>query len=98
MKSTECLRVAKMNRLTIKDRAKILAVLCEGMGINAATRITGASKNTVLKLLTDVGEACAFYQDRVMNGLPCKRIECDEVWSFVGMKEKNVPEEQKDEL
>jgi IS1 family transposase len=82
-----------MNRLTTKDRAKILAVLCEGMGINAACRITGASKNTVLKLLAEVGGACALYQDRVMNGLACKRLECDEIWAFVGMKERNVPEE-----
>lgn len=84
-----------MNRLTTKDRARILSVLCEGMGVNAACRVTGASKNTVLKLLADVGEACALYQDRVMNGLTCKRIECDEIWSFVGMKERNVPEELK---
>lgn len=82
-----------MNRLTTKDRARILSVLCEGMGVNAACRVTGASKNTVLKLLAEGGEACALYQDRVMNGLTCKRIECDEIWSFVGMKERNVPEE-----
>lgn len=82
-----------MNRLSTKDRARILSVLCEGMGINAACRITGASKNTVLKLLADVGEACALYQDRVMRNLTCKRIECDEIWSFVGMKQKNVPVE-----
>lgn len=82
-----------MNRLTTKDRAKILSVLCEGMGVNAACRITGASKNTALKLLADVGEACALYQDRVMNGLKIKRVECDEIWSFVGMKQKNVPAE-----
>ncbi len=82
-----------MNRLKTKDRARILSVLCEGMGVNATCRITGASKNTVLKLLADVGEACALYQDRVMTGLALKRIECDEIWSFVGMKQKNVPVE-----
>jgi IS1 family transposase len=82
-----------MNRLSTKDRARILSVLCEGVGVNAACRVTGASKNTVLKLLAEVGEACALYQDRVMKGLTCKRIECDEIWSFVGMKERNVPEE-----
>lgn len=82
-----------MNRLDTKDRARILAILCEGMGINAACRITGASKNTVLRLLAEVGEACALYQDRVMKRLICKRIECDEIWSFVGMKQKNVPNE-----
>ena len=85
-----------MNRLTTKDRARILSVLCEGMGVNAACRVTGASKNTVLKLLVDVGEACALYQDRVMNGLKLKRIECDEIWSFVGMKQRNVPKELAD--
>jgi IS1 family transposase len=82
-----------MNKLSNEKRTQILSVLCEGMGINAATRITGVSKNTVLKLLADAGEACAKYQDEAMRNLTCKRIECDEIWSFVGMKQKNVPEE-----
>ncbi len=81
------------NILSNEKRAQILAVLCEGMGINAATRITGVSKNTVLKLLADAGEACAKYQDEAMQNLTCKRVECDEIWSFVGMKQKNVPVE-----
>ena len=87
-----------MNKLTNEKRAQILSLLCEGMGINAATRITGASKNTVLKLLADAGEACAKYQDEVMRDIKCKRVECDEVWSFVGMKAKNVPEELQGEF
>ncbi len=58
-----------MNRLTTQDRVRILTVLAEGMGVNAACRATGASKNTVLKLLADVGTACALYQDRTMRGL-----------------------------
>ena len=81
-----------MNKLTNEKRAQILALLCEGMGINAATRITGVSKNTVLKLLANTGEACAKYQDETMRDLKCNRVECDEIWSFVGMKQKNVPE------
>lgn len=84
-----------MNRLSIKDRTQIVALLVEGNSINSTCRITGASKNTVLKLLTEVGEACALYQDRVMTGLTCKKVQCDEIWSFVGMKEKNVPDEVK---
>ena len=84
-----------MNQLTTKERAQILAVLCEGMGINAATRITGASKNAVLKLLANAGEACAIYQDENHKHLNCTRIECDEIWSFVGMKQKNVPDEMR---
>lgn len=82
-----------MNKLPNEKRAQILAMLCEGMGINAAARITGVSNNTVLKLLAKVGEACAKYQDEAMRNLNCKRIECDEIWSFVGMKQKNVPDE-----
>jgi IS1 family transposase len=80
----------KMNKLSVKARVQILNALSEGMGINAAARVRGTSKNTVLKLLADVGEACALYQDRVMNNLQCTRIECDEIWSFVGAKQKNV--------
>jgi IS1 family transposase len=79
-----------MNVLPLQNRVQILNCLSEGMGVNATARVTGKSKNTVLKLLADVGTACAMYQDRVMNNLQCKRIECDEVWSFVGAKEKNV--------
>lgn len=82
-----------MNRLSIEDRVRILTALSEGAGINAACRITGASKNTVLKLLADVGRACALYQDQAMRNLTCKRIECDEIWSFVGTKAKNVKPE-----
>ena len=80
-----------MNRLTTQNRVAILKALSEGMGINAACRITGASKNTVLKLLADVGRACALYQDQTMRGLTITKVQVDEIWSFIGMKEKNVP-------
>lgn len=73
-----------MNKISTQDRVAILNILSEGMGINAVARVTGKSKNTVLKLLADVGQACAAYQDRVMVSLPCKRVDCDEIWSFVG--------------
>ena len=82
-----------MNRLTTEDRARILTVLSEGMGINAACRATGASKNTALKLIADVGRACALYQDRTLRNLACKHIQCDEIWSFVGAKAKNVTDD-----
>lgn len=79
-----------MNQLSVQDRVAILNCLSEGMGVNATARVTGKSKNTILKLLADVGQACALYQDRVMRNLQCERIECDEIWSFVGTKQKNV--------
>ena len=80
-----------MNRLTTKSRVAILTALSEGMGINAACRITGASKNTVLKLLADVGDACALYQDQAMRNLTITKVQVDEIWSFIGAKQKNVP-------
>lgn len=79
-----------MNKLSLKDRARILACLVEGNSIRATVRMTGAAKNTVVKLLADVGAACSEYQDKVLNNLPCKRIQCDEIWSFVYAKAKNV--------
>jgi IS1 family transposase len=80
-----------MNKLDRKARAHILHLLCEGQSIRAITRLTGASKNTVIKLLVDAGIACAAYQDRVLRDLPCKRIQVDEIWSFVYTKHGNLP-------
>ena len=84
-----------MNRLSAERRAQILAALCEGASINATSRQTGASKVTILKLLAEVGTACLDYQRRVMMNLPCTRLQCDEIWSFVGCKERNVPRDAK---
>src|SRR5580658_1438883 len=84
-----------MNRLSSEDRARILHLLCEGQSIRATVRLTGASKNTISKLLVTVGQACTAYQDRALVNLNCKRIEVDELWAFVGSKEKNVPAAKK---
>src|SRR5262249_19677609 len=82
--------MVSMNRLAKEDRARILHLLCEGQSIRAAGRLTGASKNTIVKLLVDAGIACAAYQDRVLRNLPCKRVQVDEIWSFIGVKEGNL--------
>lgn len=79
-----------MNVMPLAKRAQILGLLVEGNSINATCRITGAAKATVLKLLADVGAACAEYQNRTLVNLPCKRVQCDEIWSFVGAKQKHV--------
>lgn len=84
-----------MNRLTPLERAKILHLLCEGSSIRAVTRLTGASKNTVTKLLVDAGQACSDYQDRALRNLSCKRVQVDEIWSFVGSKAANTSDEKK---
>lgn len=82
-----------MNRLSTEDRARVLNCLVEGNSVRATVRLTGAAKNTVVKLLADAGRACSVYQDRAFRNLSCKRIQCDEVWSFVGAKQKNTTEE-----
>lgn len=84
-----------MNRLSTKERAQIIGMMCEGMAIRAISRLTGASKNTIVKLLKDAGEACLEYQDEAFRDLACKRIQVDEIWSFAGAKEANVDRDQK---
>jgi IS1 family transposase len=84
-----------MNRLDLKARAQILGMMVEGVSIRAISRMTGASKNTIAKLLIDVGTACSKYQDENVRNLKCKRLQLDEIWSFVGMKQANVPLELK---
>jgi IS1 family transposase len=84
-----------MNKLDREARARILHLLCEGQSIRAITRLTGASKNTVSKLLVDAGLACAAYQDRVLRNLPCKRVQVDEIWAFIYTKHGNLPRAKK---
>jgi IS1 family transposase len=79
-----------MNKLDREARARILSLMCEGVSIRAITRLTGASKNTVARLLADVGRACAEYQDNALRNLPCKRVQLDEIWAFVYAKNNNV--------
>src|SRR5581483_10555597 len=84
-----------MNRLSPEKRQQILAALVEGNSIRATGRMAGVSRNTVLKLLTDMGVVCSTFLDRAMRDLPCERIQCDEIWSFVYAKQKNVPVEKR---
>jgi IS1 family transposase len=79
-----------MNKLDNNRRAQVISALVEGCSIRSIVRMTGAAKNTVIKLLEDVGAACANYQDEVMRDLSCRRLECDEIWSFCNAKKKNV--------
>jgi len=84
-----------MNKLPLTKRAQILGMMVEGVSIRAISRMTSASKNTIVKLLADAGEACLDYQDRALRNLPSKRIQADEIWSFVYSKQKNVPQEKR---
>src|SRR4051812_14496309 len=84
-----------MNILTTEKRVSVISALVEGCSIRSTVRLTGVAKDTVLKLLKQEGEACIDYQDNVLRGLPCKRIECDEIWAYCYAKDKNLPESTK---
>lgn len=83
-----------MNRLSAADRAAVVSCLVEGNSLRATSRITGIARMTVEKLLRDIGAACRLFQRETLVNLTSKRIQCDEIWSFVGAKEKNVPTEK----
>jgi IS1 family transposase len=84
-----------MNRLSIQKRAQIIGCLVEGNSLRATARMTDTAINTVVKLLVDVGKACAEYQNQTLRNLKCKRLQCDEIWSFCYAKAKNVPKDKK---
>jgi IS1 family transposase len=87
--------MVSMNKLTTTKRIQVVRCLVEGNSVRATVRVTGVAKNTIAKLIVDLGEACLDYQDEHLRNLPCKRVQCDEIWSFVGAKAKNVPTEHK---
>jgi IS1 family transposase len=83
-----------MNRLSPDKRGQVIRCLVEGNSIRATVRMTGVAKNTVTKLLVDLGTACSVHMDVTMRDLPCERVQVDEIWAFVGAKAKNVSEEK----
>ena len=82
-----------MNKLNASKRTQIVSALVEGNSLRATARMCDVAFNTVLKLLPEIGQACEDYQRRVLVNLPCKRVQCDEIWSFCYAKEKNVPDD-----
>ena len=84
-----------MNKLSTEERKRIVAALVEGNSMRAVARMADVSRNTINKLLLDLGAACSGYQDEVFRNLQCKHLQCDEIWSFVGAKERNCTAEMK---
>ena len=84
-----------MNKLNAEKRAAIVAALVEGNSIRSTARMVNVSRNTVDKLLRDLGTVCSEYQDKALRHLPCKRVQVDEAWSFCYAKAKNVPADKK---
>ena len=86
--------MVSMNKLTIAKRVAVVSALIEGNSIRSTVRMTGVAKNTISKLLEDLGEACWAYHDKTIKELTSKRVQCDEIWSFCWCKAKNVPDEK----
>lgn len=87
--------LSHMNKLSKEEQVKVVACLVEGNSLRATVRMTGIHRTTIQKLLVELGEACSKYQDKTFRNLKCQRIQCDEIWSFVYAKDKNVPAKMK---
>jgi IS1 family transposase len=85
-----------MNKLDTAKRAQIVSGIIEGCSIRSISRMTGASKNTIAKLLIELGAACSQYLNNKLVNLSCKRVQCDEIWSFVAAKQANVTQKLRD--
>jgi IS1 family transposase len=83
-----------MNRLPIEKRIQIINLLVEGNSLRATSRIADVSITTITKLLIETGSACMNYHNKMVKNLICKRVECDEIWSFVYSKQKNTPHDK----
>ena len=84
-----------MNRLSTKERTRVIACSAQGNSQRATVRMTGIAKKTVARLAVEIGEACERFTDNIMRDLPCTQIQCDEIWSFCHAKAKNVPKHLK---
>jgi len=80
-----------MNKLPLSKQAQIIQLLCEGCSLRATSRISDTAFNSVKQLLIDVGTACQIFHDETVRGIRARRVQCDEIWSFVYSKQKNTP-------
>ena len=79
-----------MNKLPAAKREQILAMLCEGSSMRSISRVVDVSINTVTRYLVIAGQACSEFHDRIVRNVKAQRVQCDEIWSFCGMKEKTA--------
>lgn len=87
-----------MYRLSRERRCHVVRCLVDGVSVRGTARLTGVSRSAILRLLEDLGLVCEAYLDSVLRVLPCRRIQCDEIWSFCYAKKGNVPPERKGQL
>ena len=79
-----------MNKLSTEEKVRVVACLVEGNSLRSTVRMTGIHRTTIQKLLVDLGKSCSEYQDKAFRNLKLTRIQCDEIWAFIGYKQKNV--------
>jgi hypothetical protein len=85
-----------MDRLSLARRTQIIGALVGGNSIRSTERMTDTHRDTVMRLMVEVGTGCAALQSEIMQGLTCERIQVDEIWAFVGKKQKQVmPEDNR---
>ncbi len=88
--------MVSMNWLSNEDRIRVVAALVEGNSLRAISRMTGIARNTISKLLVDLGSACMSYHHEHVRDLRVRRLQCDEIWAYVGAKARNVSAEKKE--
>lgn len=88
-------RQTTMNKLPLEKRCQIVGLLTEGNSLRDTSRLADVSINTVTKLLVDIGKACQKYHDEHVHNVTSKRVQCDEIWSVIYAKDKNLPENLK---
>src|SRR5260370_4786823 len=79
-----------MNRLSAEKKVAVISALVEGCSIRSTVRMTGVAKGTILRLLAEVGQACLEFHNITVRNVPAQRVQIDEIWAFVGAKQKNV--------
>src|ERR1019366_1669568 len=73
-----------------EQQCRVIAALVEGNSIRSIERMTGIHRDTIMRLMVRVGNGCAALVDRTMRNLNCQRLQLDELWAFVGMKQKRA--------
>ena len=86
-------RASPMNRVPLARRVQVISCLVEGNSIRSTERMTGTHRDTICRLLVEVGEGCAKLMDEQMRELSCRRIEVDEIWAYVGKKQRHMTED-----
>ncbi len=79
-----------MNKLNSQKQEMVISALVEGSSVRSTERITGVHRDTILRLMVRVGNACEKYMDQAMMNLKCKKVQVDEIWCYVGKKQRHI--------